>query len=394
MSATQPAQPTQAPTKPSEPRSYLIAIAVATALLGGLAWWTVGGSNLETTEDAYVQGNVIQVTSQVSGTVTAIEADTTDHVGVGSTLIQLNPVDAKVSFERAKAALARATRLARTQYLQVDQLIAEVAQRQNDLAKASSDLSRRQQLSGSGAISNEEIRHSETIVMNARAALDASKQALAQRQAMVDGTQLRSHPDVVTAATNLRDAYIALARTTILAPVAGTVTKRDVQIGQRINPGVALMSVVPLNDLWVNANFKESQLEHIRIGQPVKLTSDVYGRNATYHGTVVGLDAGTGSAFALLPAQNATGNWIKVTQRLPVRIALDPKEIAQRPLRIGLSMHVSVDTRDQSGAMIRPDVAPTSAYSTQVFDHELQDADALVESVIKANEGGTEVAGR
>jgi membrane fusion protein (multidrug efflux system) len=391
MSAPQAAQ---SPIPPRPAPKPLVAAAATAILLGGLAGWHFWGSDSETTEDAYVQGNVVQVTSQISGTVVAIEADTTDHVGVGNTLIRLNPVDAKINFERAQAALARATRLARAQYLQVEQLSAEVTQRQNDLAKATSDLARRQQLSASGAISREEIRHSETIVKNARAALEASQQSLAQRHAMVDGTQLRTHPDVVTAASNLRDAYIALMRTSIVAPVAGTVTKRDVQVGQRINPGVALMSVVPLDALWVNANFKESQLEHLQIGQPVSLTSDVYGPDTVYHGKIVGLDAGTGSAFALLPAQNATGNWIKVTQRVPVRIGLDATEVAERPLRIGLSMHVSVDTRDRRGDMIRSAVSSNSAYRTQAFDHELQDADALVESVIRANEGGATVAGR
>lgn len=372
------------------PLLFLAALIILAAVIAWLYW----AADRETTEDAYVQGNVVQVTAQISGTVTAIEADSTDHVDAGRSLIKLNPVDQEVAFERAQAALARATRQARTEYLQVQQLASEVSQRENDLAKANSDLSRRAQLAASGAVSREEIRHSETIVKNARAALDASRQALAQRRALVDGTQLRSHPEVLTAATNLRDAYIALARTSIVAPVSGTVSKRDVQLGQRINPGVALMSVVPLDALWVNANFKESQLENIRIGQPVELTSDVYGRNAVYHGKVAGLDAGTGSAFALLPAQNATGNWIKVTQRVPVRIALDAREIAERPLRLGLSMHVTVDTQDRSGEMIRADVASTSAYTTAVFDHELQDANALVESIIAANEGTPAVAGR
>lgn len=371
----------------------LFGLAVVLVVASVIAW-RIWHTDLVKTEDAYVQGNVVQVTSQISGTVTAIDADNTDHVNSGQPLIRLNAVDQTVNFERAQAALARATRQARTQYLQVQQLVSEVAQRENDLAKAKADLSRREQLAASGAVSQEEIRHSDTIVKNARAALDSSRQALAQRRALVDGTQLRNHPDVRTAATNLRDAYIALRRTSIVAPVSGTVTKRDVQIGQRINSGVALMSVVPLDTLWVNANFKESQLEHLRIGQPVELTSDVYGRDVTYHGKIIGLDAGTGSAFSLLPAQNATGNWIKVTQRVPVRISLNSQEIAERPLRVGLSMHVSVNTHDRGGAMIRSDIADSSVYSTQVFDHELQDADAIVESVISANEGVASMANR
>lgn len=364
-----------------------IAIAIGFALLvGGLAWY-LRPSNLERTEDAYVEGNVVQVTAQIGGAVTAITADNTDYVSAGTPLVQLNPVDQEVLFERAKVALAKATRTARTQYSQVQQLQAEVAQRQSDVNKARSDLNRRAQLASSGAVSGEEISHAEDLLKNAEAALMGTTQSLAQRRAMVDGTTLRTHPDVLTAATNLRDAYIGRTRTTIVSPVDGNITKRSVQLGQRINPGVTLMSVVPLDNLWVNANFKESQLEHLRIGQPVELTADVYGRDVIYHGKVVGLDAGTGSAFALLPAQNATGNWIKVTQRVPVRIELDSKEITERPLRIGLSMRVSVDTSHRDGEVIRKNASQGYLYKTQVYDQELKDADVLVDKIIHANEG-------
>jgi membrane fusion protein (multidrug efflux system) len=367
------------------------AIALILLLIAGIAWYVLQ-RNTERTEDAYVDGNVVQVTSQIGGTVTAFAADNTDHVKAGALLVTLNPVDQEVRFERAKTELAKATRVARTQYSQVQQLRAEVAQRQNDVLKTRADLARRSKLASSGAVSREEVSHAEDVLKNAEAALTAVTQSLAQRRAMVEGTSLRTHPDVLTAATNLRDAYIARVRTSILSPVDGTIAKRSVQLGQRINPGVALMSVVPLDELWVNANFKESQLAQLRIGQPVELTTDVYGRNVIYHGKILGLDAGTGSAFALLPAQNATGNWIKVTQRVPIRIALDPKEIAQKPLRIGLSMRVSVNTSDHSGEMIRRDVAPNFVYKTQVYDHELRDADAVVETVIRANEGQTLVS--
>lgn len=372
--------------QPSKTRGR-IATALALALLaGGLAWYLLP-SNTERTEDAYVEGNVVQVTAQISGAVTAIAADNTGYVTAGTPLVQLNPIDQEVLFERAQVALAKATRTARAQYSQVQQLQAEVAQRQSDVTKARADLNRRAQLASSGAVSGEEISHAEDLLKNAEAALMGITQSLAQRRAMVDGTTLRTHPDVLNAATNLRDAYIGRTRTTIVSPVDGNITKRSVQLGQHINPGVTLMSVVPLDNLWVNANFKESQLEHLRIGQPVELTADVYGRDVTYHGKVVGLDAGTGSAFALLPAQNATGNWIKVTQRVPVRIELDSKEIAERPLRIGLSMRVSVDTSHRDGEVIRKSASQGYIYKTQVYDQELKDADALVDKIIHANEG-------
>lgn len=375
------------PVAASRHSGPVVFIGAGLILIALLALWYGYQIGNERTEDAYVDGNAVQVTSQITGTVTGIGADNTDYVRAGDPVVRLNPVDAEIQFERSKAALARATRMARTQYSQVEQLQAEVDQRSNDVGKARADVQRRAQLASSGAVSREEISHAEDILKNALAGLASTRQSLAQRKAMVDGTSLRSHPDVLTAAANLRDAFVARDRTVVLAPVTGVVTRRSVQVGQRISPGVAMMTVVPLDHLWVNANFKESQLEHIRLGQPVTLTADSYGTDVVFHGTVAGLDAGTGSAFALLPAQNATGNWIKVTQRVPVKIALDPQEIARNPLRLGISMRVKVDTRAQDGDVLRANVPREDLYSTAVFDNELNNADVLVESVITENEG-------
>jgi membrane fusion protein (multidrug efflux system) len=384
MSTTSPAE--TVPDTAKRKSGAFVFIFGGFVLIALFAAWYVYQQDTERTEDAYVDGNAVQVTSQISGTVTSIGADNTDYVRAGAPVVKLNPVDVEIQFERSKAALARATRMARTQYSQVEQLQAEVDQRTNDLNKAKSDLKRRAQLASSGAVSREEISHSEDILKNARAGLISTQQSLAQRKAMVDGTTLRSHPDVLTAASNLRDAFVARDRTVVLAPVSGVVTKRSVQVGQRISPGVAMMTVVPLDHLWVNANFKESQLEHIRIGQPVTLTADSYGTDVVFHGKVAGLDAGTGSAFALLPAQNATGNWIKVTQRVPVKISLDPSEITSNPLRLGISMRVKVDTRERGGEVLRDDVPNDDLYSTAVFENELKNADALVDTVITENE--------
>jgi membrane fusion protein (multidrug efflux system) len=377
-------QPTPAASS-SRPRLLLVlAIGV---LVAALAIWYVSGLDSVSTDDAYVNGNVVQVTSQITGTVTAIGGDDTDHVDANAPLVTLNDVDAEIQYERAKSNLARAVRLARTEYYQVQQLEAEVEQRRNDVSKAREDVRRRSQLASSGAVSREEISHAEDILKNASAGLDGARHALAVRLAMVDGTTLRTHPDVLVAASNLRDAYIALHRTQIYSPVTGLITKRNVQVGQRINPGVALMSVVPIEQIWVNANFKESQIENLRIGQPVELRADAYSRSVVFHGTLAGLDAGTGSAFALMPAQNATGNWIKVTQRVPVRIQLDPGEVAANPLRLGLSMRVSVDTTDRGGSVLNRKAPTAPSYSTDIFEHELKDADAVVEQVIAGNEG-------
>lgn len=370
-------------------RRWYASAAVLACCAVGAGLWAFSGADSTKTEDAYVDGNAVQITSQVSGTVTAINADNTDHVDAGAPLIRLNGVDAEIQFERAKAALAKATRNARIEYSQVQQLNAEVVLRSNDVARAEQDFERRSKLAQTGAVTLEEVSHAQDALKNAKATLDATVEQSAQRKAMVDGTTIWTHPDVLLAAANLRDAYVALKRTEIRSPVEGTVTKRSVQVGQRISPGVSLMTVVPLNTLWVNANFKESQLSELRVGQPADLRADVYGGSVTYHGKVVGLDAGTGSAFSLLPAQNATGNWIKVTQRVPVRIALDPAEVARHPLQVGLSMHVAVDTSNRSGERIRRDRATPDGYQTSVFNQELESADAVVKEVILANSGST-----
>jgi membrane fusion protein (multidrug efflux system) len=381
---------TSSPVDPAQPkasyRPQLLLILGIALLMATLGIWYLLGLGTESTDDAYVDGNIVQVTSQVSGTVTVISGDNTDHVDAHSPLVTLNAVDTEIQFERAKSNLARAVRQARTQYYQVQQLEAEVSQRQNDVNKAQDDVRRRSQLAASGAVSREEISHAEEVLKNALAGLDGTRHALAIRLAMVDNTTLRTHPDVLVAAANLRDACIALHRSQIYSPVTGVITKRSVQVGQRINPGVALMSVVPIDQVWVNANFKESQIQDLRIGQPVVLRADAYSRKVIFHGSIVGLDAGTGSAFSLMPAQNATGNWIKVTQRVPVRIALQPQEIADNPLRLGLSMRVSVDTTDTSGQVLNKKTPAQPAYSTNIFENELKDANDVVEQVISAND--------
>ncbi|WP_454866858.1 HlyD family secretion protein [Pseudomonas lini] len=381
---------TSSPIDPAQPkasyRPQLLLILGIVLLMATLGIWYLLGLGTESTDDAYVDGNIVQVTSQVSGTVTVISGDNTDHVDAHSPLVTLNAVDAEIQFERAKSNLARAVRQARTQYYQVQQLEAEVSQRQNDVNKAQDDVRRRSQLAASGAVSREEISHAEEVLKNALAGLDGTRHALAVRLAMVDNTTLRTHPDVLVAAANLRDACIALHRSQIYSPVTGVITKRSVQVGQRINPGVALMSVVPIDQVWVNANFKESQIQDLRMGQPVVLRADAYSRKVIFHGSIVGLDAGTGSAFSLMPAQNATGNWIKVTQRVPVRIALQPQEVADNPLRLGLSMRVSVDTTDTSGQVLNKKTPAQPAYSTNIFENELKDANDVVEQVISAND--------
>jgi len=365
------------------------AAAVLVASVAGAAWLMNSNPATQTTEDAYVEGNIIQVTPQLGGSVTMIAADNTDFVKAGQPLLRLNDVDAQLAVSRAEAQLSRAVRQVRVQFANATQNKANVTLRATELARVQSDLARRQQLAHSGAVSGEDVRHAEDAVKSAQAALSVAEQQLASSQALVDQTSIQSHPDVQAAVAQLRDAYVAAARTTVRAPASGYISKRSVQIGQRVNAGSAVMSIVPPEQMWVNANFKESQLRRIRIGQPVELVADVYGKSVRYTGRVIGQEAGTGSAFSLLPAQNASGNWIKVIQRVPVRIALDPKQLAEHPLKLGLSMRVAVDTA-HPGSNAAP--APGTAYRTDVFEHELQDADAAIARIIAANVGGAKLA--
>ena len=371
----------------SASRWRLVAAGVLTlTAVGVAAWWFVSGQYSESTENAYVDGNVVSVTAQVSGVVTAIGADTTDYVMAGSPLIKLDDTDTRLALARAEAQLARTVRQVRTQYATVNQARANVRLREIEVARVRADLTYRKELVGSGAVSGEEARHAEDTVRAAAAALDAAHYQLAASLAQVDQTTIATHPEVLAAASQVRDAYVAAYRTAVPAPVTGVVTKRSAQVGQKISPGVPLMSVVPLDRLWVNANFKESQLRNIRIGQSVRLHADVYGDDVVYKGTVIGQDAGTGSAFSLLPAQNATGNWIKVVQRVPVRIALDPAQVEKHPLQLGLSMKVSVDTRQRDGSRLVVAGSSPHGYQTDVFAGELARADDVVQKIIQANQ--------
>ncbi len=360
--------------------SSFAVIALAYAL-----YWAQVLRYQQSTDDAYVGGNVVQITPQISGTVVAIGADDTQFVTAGQALVRLDQADAKVALEQAEAQLARTVRDVRNLYATSAQLQAAVQVNETNLAAAQSDLARRRQLGASGAVSGEELQHARDAAQAAEAGLAAARQQLAANRARVDGTTLENHPQVRDAAAVVRAAYLTFSRTELPAPVAGFVARRNVQLGERVSPGTPLMAVVPLEQVWVDANFKEPQLERMRVGQPVKLTADLYGTRIVFHGSVAGFGAGTGAAFSLLPAQNATGNWIKIVQRVPVRIALDPREIAARPLQIGLSMKAQVDVRNGEGARL-PQVASNSAiWSTDVFGSGNAAADSRVHAIIAAN---------
>ena len=347
-------------------KKTLLAV-IATFAIGAIAYgayWSIALRHAESTDDAYVNGNVVQITAQVPGTVISVAADDTDFVKSGTALVQLDTADAKVALEQATSNLAKTERNVRNLYATSAQLAATVRQREAELARASDDLKRRESLAASGFISKEALQHDRTTLSVAEAAAAAARQQLAAQQALSDNTTVGSHPDVLSAIARVKEADLAYSRTTIAAPVSGYVAKRAVQVGQRIAPGAPLMAMISLDDVWVDANFKEGQLKEMRVGQPVKLTADLYGNKLEYHGKVAGFGAGTGGAFALLPAQNASGNWVKIVQRVPVRIALERDELAGHPLQVGLSMQVKVDTHDQSGDrlphMAQSRVAPRS----------------------------------
>ena len=351
------------------------------------AYWAQVLRYHQSTDDAYVGGNVVQITPQISGTVVAIGADDTQFVKAGQPLVRLDPADARVALDQAEAQLARTVRDVRNLYATSSQLAAAVQMRETELTAAQSDLARRQRLGATGAISGEELQHAADAVKTAQAELLAAQQQLAANRARVDGTTLQDHPQVRDAAAAVRNAYLTLERTELSAPVSGFVARRNVQLGQRVSPGTPLMAVVPLDQVWVDANFKEPQLARMRIGQRVLLTADLYGGRVTYHGTVAGFGAGTGAAFSLLPAQNATGNWIKIVQRVPVRVALDAREIAAHPLQIGLSMKADVSVRAGGPGERLPQVASRQPAWTMAVTAESQtEADARVQAIIAANQ--------
>ena len=362
-----------------------LAILVILVGLGVWGWHELYGRWSESTDDAYVNGNVVEITPLVAGTVVSIGADDGDLVHEGQVLLNFDPSDSLVGLQSAEANLARTVRQVRGLFSNVSGTKAQVAAQKVAVQKAQDNFNRRKNLAASGAISQEELSHARDDLASAQSALRNNEQQLDTTSALVDNTAIANHPDVLAAAAQLRQAYLEHARTTLIAPVTGYVAKRTVQLGQRVQPGTALMAVIPLNQLWIDANFKETQLDKMRIGQPVEIESDLYGSNVKYSGTVDSIGAGTGSAFALLPAQNATGNWIKIVQRVPVRIHINADELAKHPLRIGLSTTVDVNLHDQSGPVLAQQPPQKAMFTTNVYEQQLAEADTLISRLIESN---------
>ncbi|TWI04792.1 membrane fusion protein (multidrug efflux system) [Luteimonas cucumeris] len=380
------ATPAVAPNNGKRRKALLMLLAlVVIAAIAWVAYYLMVARWHESTDDAYVQGNVVSITPQTVGTVVSIGAEDGMKVAAGQVLVQLDPNDAKVAYEQAVANLANTVRQVRGLYSAVDAGQADLAARQASVQRARADLKRREGLVADGAVSAEELAHARNELAVLEAGLRATDGNLSRNRALVDATTVANQPQVQAAAAQLRQAYLNLQRAAIVAPVSGHVAKRSVQLGQRVQPGTTLMTIVPLEQVWVDANFKETQLHKMRLGQPVQLHADLYGDDVVYDGKITSLGMGTGSAFALLPAQNASGNWIKIVQRVPVRIELDPKQLASHPLRLGLSMSADVSLRDQNGNVLAQATSQKPVLTTQAYAQQLAEADALIQQVIGDN---------
>ncbi|KOA69857.1 multidrug efflux MFS transporter periplasmic adaptor subunit EmrA [Pantoea sp. CFSAN033090] len=390
MSATAEAQsPQPSANKKKKRKSVLIVLALIFVLIG-IAWgvyWFLVLRHFQETDDAYVAGNQVQVMAQVSGSVNKVWFEDTDFVKKGDVLVSLDKTDAEQAFEKAQTALATSVRQTHQLMINGKQYQASITLQQTALAQAQADLKRREPLGAANLIGREELQHARDAVATAKAQLDVAIQQYNANQAMILNTSLENQPAVQQSAAELRDAWLALQRTEIRSPMDGFVSRRSVQVGSQISTSTPLLAVVPATNLWVDANFKETQLAGVRIGQPVTVVADIYGDEVVYQGKVAGLDMGTGSAFSLLPAQNATGNWIKVVQRLPVRIELNQEDIARHPLRIGLSTLVKIDTTSKEGSALATSARQQAAYSSNALAIDLAPVNQLITYIVRANAG-------
>lgn len=341
------------------------------------------------TSDAYVHGNRIQLAPQIDGTVVRITADNTDRVKAGQTLIVLDASDERAALDSAEANLANAVRSVRQLFAQVAEQQSIIVQRRSALDQARRDYERDRKLVAAHGVPKQLFERARAAYTQARASLAAAQHRLTELQAQTSDTTLREHPRVKQAESRVETAYLNLQRTRIPAPINGYVAQRDVQVGQRATPSRPMLSIVPLHRIWVEANFKETALAAMRIGQSASVVSDFYGDAVRYHGHVAGISAGTGSAFELLPPQNATGNWIKIVQRVPVRIALDNRhhQLEKYPLRMGLSMTVTVDLHDISGPRLATRIRHQPLYDTNVYEQRLEGARKLIARIIEDNAG-------
>jgi len=387
-------QETAGPRKPRQGRSswsrrfpWILGVGLALVGIIVLAYYLIYGQYHIRTTDAYVQGDLIRIAPQVSGTVTEIAADETQYVPRGGLLVRLDPTDNDVALARAEASLAETVREVAHLFDTEHQAQAALARQEAQERLAARTLQRDRSIASAGAISRLRIDQDETAERNLQAALREARAQLASAQSSIAGTDPTTHPRVLLAEANLRAAWLARQRVAVLAPASGYIVRRTVQLGEQVGPGTEMLAIAPLETVWVDANFKETQLSQLRIGQPVSLTADLYGKRYRFHGRVLGLAGGTGEALAVLPPENASGNWIKIVQRLPVRIGLDPRELRDHPLFLGLSMDVDVDTHDTSGASLTRTPAWPAAMRTNVYASRDGGVEPLIRRIVNESLG-------
>ncbi|HUA22575.1 MAG TPA: HlyD family efflux transporter periplasmic adaptor subunit [Steroidobacteraceae bacterium] len=383
MTEQTPANPPPKPANWLRRGIIALAVIVVAVLLG--VYYALYVKNHVTTDDAYVNGNLVSLTPQVSGTVVAINTDETQYVKRGQVLVQLDPRDAQIALAQAKANLGETVREVSQVFANEHRDAALVSAEETQLNQSNEDLTRDLSLKTVHGVSLEDLEHDENAVRSARAALQQAQATLASTQAEIAGTTPATHPRVLQAEANLRAAWLELTRTRVLAPVSGYVVRRSVELGAQVSPATEMLDIVPVTSMWIDANFKENQLGDLRIGQPAAVSVDMYGSHVQYHGKVLGLTAGTGSALAVLPTQNASGNWIKIVQRLPVRIGLDPTELAKHPLFLGLSADIDVSVRNLDGSSLSQTPAWPASQSTDVYTEQDSGADRIISAILSAN---------
>lgn len=356
-----------------------------TAAIFIFAYWYMWGRFQTSTKDAYVTGNMVIVNPQVHGTISAIYADNTQLVEEGQLLIELDPTDARIALQSAEAELGQTLRHVTKLFAQVEEYKAQIDVKKAKLKQAMQDFEHRKGLIEQGGVSTEDFEHSENSLSAAIASLIFAEYRYKAALAQVAHTTVLTHPLVKKAKKSLELAWVNFKRCQILAPAKGIIAKRTAQVGETVGPGCNLLAVIPLDQIWVEANFKERELRHVRLGQPVRVTADFYGSSVIFNGNVMGIEGGTGSVFSVLPPQNATGNWIKIVQRLPVRISLPIEQITQYPLRLGLSLHVVIDTHDHLGKVLPQVVTEKRIYGSSVYGKQIEGVQEVVERIIKEN---------
>lgn len=382
----------QQETSNHKKRNLWLILLASVFLIAGLAWflfWIFVGRFYVYTEDAYVHGNEVMLTPQVSAGVSAIYADDTDLVEQGQLVIELDRTDYEIRLEELKKILANTVRETAALFQNVEAKEAEVVLKAAELRQAELDLEHRVPLVKTGAVSLEEFETYQTAVLVEASALALAEKEYEASKVLVEGTTVKTHPQVQEAAWNVRQSYLNLIRCQIWAPATGYIAKRSAQVGDQVSVGDTLLYIVPLDYIWIEANYKETKLRAVRIGQPVSFKADIYGDSVEYHGKIVGFQPGSGNAFSLLPPENASGNWIKIIQRVPVRVSLDPKEIREHPLLLGLSMRVTVDVHDTDGKMLSQVATKEPLYTTPIYQKQREDMkaiDPVIEELIANNQ--------